>query len=383
VSGAGMTRPLIVLAAGGTGGHMFPAEALAGALVARGHDVALITDRRGQAIALPGVDLAVHRVRAAAMTGASVPAKLKAGLQLLIGTAQAWWLLRRLKPIAVVGFGGYPSVPAVLAAHRLGLPVILHEQNAVLGRANQMLTPYARRIATCFAEVEGVAAADRGKIVMTGNPVRPAIAALAQTPYPTPEADSSVNLLITGGSLGASLFSRVIPAAIALLPDGLRRRLSIVQQARADDIEGVRAAYAALGMAPVLSSFFADMPARLAAAHLVIGRAGASTVAETAVAARPAILVPLAIHRDDHQTKNARALEAAGAALVMPEAAFTPEALAARLQPLLSLPDKLAAMAAGARQAATLDAAERLADLVLATVPANGNESTGARRNAA
>jgi UDP-N-acetylglucosamine--N-acetylmuramyl-(pentapeptide) pyrophosphoryl-undecaprenol N-acetylglucosamine transferase len=383
VTGAGVARPLIVLAAGGTGGHMFPAEALAGALAARGHDVALITDRRGQAIALPGIDLAVHRVRAAAMTGASLPAKLTAGLQLLIGAAQSWWLLRRLKPAAVVGFGGYPSVPAVLAAHRLGLPVILHEQNAVLGRANQMLTPYARRIATCFAEVEGVSAADRGKIVMTGNPVRPAIAALAQTPYPTLEADSSVNLLITGGSLGASLFSRVIPKAIGLLPESVRRRLSIVQQARADDLEGVRAAYAALGMTPVLAPFFGDMPARLAAAHLVIGRAGASTVAETAVAGRPAILVPLAIHRDDHQTKNARALEAAGAALVMPEAAFTPEALAARLQPLLALPEKLTAMAAKARDVATLDAAERLADLVLATVPANGNQSNGARRNAA
>jgi len=354
VTGAGVTRPLIVLAAGGTGGHMFPAEALAGALAARGHDVALITDRRGQAIALPGIDLAVHRVRAAAMTGASLPAKLTAGLQLLIGAAQSWWLLRRLKPAAVVGFGGYPSVPAVLAAHRLGLPVILHEQNAVLGRANQMLTPYARRIATCFAEVEGVSA-----------------------------ADSSVNLLITGGSLGASLFSRVIPKAIGLLPESVRRRLSIVQQARADDLEGVRAAYAALGMTPVLAPFFGDMPARLAAAHLVIGRAGASTVAETAVAGRPAILVPLAIHRDDHQTKNARALEAAGAALVMPEAAFTPEALAARLQPLLALPEKLTAMAAKARDVATLDAAERLADLVLATVPANGNQSNGARRNAA
>jgi UDP-N-acetylglucosamine--N-acetylmuramyl-(pentapeptide) pyrophosphoryl-undecaprenol N-acetylglucosamine transferase len=369
-----MSRPLVVIAAGGTGGHMFPADALAQALARRGMAIALVTDRRGQAFALSDGDLTVHRVRAAAMAGASLVAKAKAGVQLLIGTAQAWLLLRRLKPAVVVGFGGYASVPAVLAAHRLGLPIVLHEQNAVLGRANRLVAPMARRIATGFAEIEGVVSGDRAKLAVTGNPVRSEITRLVDMPYPALGPDGALNLLVTGGSQGASLFSRVIPEAIGKLPESMRSRLRIVQQVRADDIDGVRATYAALGLSPELSPFFADLPDRLANAHLAIGRAGASTIAETAVAGRPAILVPLAIATDDHQTKNARALENAGAAIVMPESAFTAEALAARLQPLLALPEKLGAMAAAARKVGVVDAAERLADLVLATAPANGND---------
>lgn len=379
-----MTRPLVILAAGGTGGHMFPAEALARALARRGIAIALVTDRRGQAFALPDVDLAVHRVRAAPIAGASLSAKLKAGIQLLIGTAEAWFLLRRLKPAVVVGFGGYPSVPTVLAAHRLGLPIVLHEQNAVLGRANRLLAPMARRIATCFPNIEGVSPDDRAKLVQTGNPVRPAVAALADRPYPALGPDGVLTLMVTGGSQGAGLFSRIIPAAVRLLPEGMRRRLAVVQQARADDIDTVRAAYAEMNVQAELSPFFADLPDRLALAHLVVGRAGASTVAETAVAGRPAVLVPLGIATDDHQTKNARALEAAGAAIVMPEAAFTAEALAARLQPLLALPEKLQMMAAKARTAGVVDAAERLTDLVLANAPANGNDSAStAKRSVA
>lgn len=370
-----MTRPLVVLAAGGTGGHMFPAAALAQALTRRGMAIALVTDRRGQAFALPGEDLAVHRVRAAAMAGASFADKAKAGVQLLVGTAQAWLLLRRIKPAVVVGFGGYASVPALLAAHRLGLPIVLHEQNAVVGRANRLVAPLARRIATGFSDIEGIASSDRAKLANTGNPVRPEITALVDKPYPALGADGMLTLLVTGGSQGASLFSRVIPEAIGRLPEGMRRRLNIVQQVRADDLDAVRATYTSLGLDAELSPFFADLPDRLASAHLVIGRAGASTIAETAVAGRPAILVPLAIATDDHQTKNARALEGAGAAIVMPEAAFTAEALAARLQPLLALPEKLRTMASAARNVGVVDAAERLADLVLATAPANGNDS--------
>ncbi len=379
-----MSRPLVVLAAGGTGGHMFPAAALAQALSRRGLAIALVTDRRGHAFALPGGDLAVHRVRAAAMAGASFVAKAKAGIQLLIGTAQAWWLLRRLKPAIVVGFGGYASLPAVIAAHRLGLPVVLHEQNAVMGRANRLAASLARRIATGFADVEGLATADRPKLALTGNPVRPEITELAGKTYPAFGTDGALTLLVTGGSQGAGLFSRVVPEAIRLLPDGMRRRLRVVQQVRSEDIESVRALYATLGLEAELSPFFADLPERLAGAQLVIGRAGASTIAETAVAGRPAILVPLAIATDDHQTKNARALEVAGAAIVMPEPAFTPEALSARLQPLLALPEKLRTMAAAARTVGIIDAAERLADLVLATAPANGNDSaSSAGRSAA
>lgn len=369
-----MSRPLIVLAAGGTGGHMFPAAALAQALARRGLAIALVTDRRGGAFALPGGDLAVHRVRAAAMAGASVMAKAKAGIQLLIGTAQAWLLLRRLKPTVVVGFGGYASLPAVIAAHRLGLPVVLHEQNAVMGRANRLAAPMARRIATGFAEVEGIANVDRPKLAHTGNPVRPEIIELSSKAYPAFGADGALTLMVTGGSQGAAIFSRVVPEAIRLLPDGMRRRLKLVQQVRAEDLEAVRAIYAPLGLQAELAPFFADLPERLAGAHLVIGRAGASTIAETAIAGRPAILVPFAAATDDHQTKNARALENAGAAIVMPEAAFTAEALAARLQPMLALPEKLRSMAASARTVGIVDAAERLADLVLATAPANGND---------
>ncbi|MBM3532320.1 MAG: undecaprenyldiphospho-muramoylpentapeptide beta-N-acetylglucosaminyltransferase [Alphaproteobacteria bacterium] len=378
-----MTRPLIVLAAGGTGGHMFPAAALADALSRRGMAIALVTDRRGQAFALPGGDLTVHRVRAAAVAGASFVAKVKAGVQLTIGTAQAWLLLRRLKPAVVVGFGGYASVPTVVAAHRLGLPIALHEQNAVLGRANRLVAPMARRIATGFPEVEGVGNADRAKLAVTGNPVRPDIVALAGKPYPSLGAEGTLNLLVTGGSQGASLFSRIVPDAVAYLPEGMRRRLRIVQQVRAEDFEAVRARYATLGLLAELSPFFADLPERLSSAHLVIGRAGASTIAETAIAGRPAILVPLATAADDHQTKNARALENAGGAIVMPESAFTAEALAARLQPLLALPEKLRTMAAAGRNVGVADAAERLADLVLATAPANGNESAAAGRSVA
>jgi UDP-N-acetylglucosamine--N-acetylmuramyl-(pentapeptide) pyrophosphoryl-undecaprenol N-acetylglucosamine transferase len=379
-----MSRPLVVLAAGGTGGHMFPAAALAQALVRRGMAIALVTDRRGQAFALPGGDLTVHRVRAAAMAGASFAAKAKAGVQLLVGTAQAWLLLRRLKPAVVVGFGGYASVPTVLAAHRLGLPIVLHEQNAVLGRANRLVARLARRIATGFSDVEGLAGADRAKLAVTGNPVRPEITALVDKAYPALGPDGALTVLVTGGSQGAALFSRVVPEAISRLPEGMRRRLRLVQQVRADDLDAVRATYATLGVDAELSPFFADLPDRLAGAHLVIGRAGASTIAETAVAGRPAILVPLAIAADDHQTKNARALESTGAAIVMPEAAFTAEALAARLQPLLALPEKLRAMAAAARNVGAVDAADRLADLVLTTAPANGNDSASpAGRSAA
>jgi UDP-N-acetylglucosamine--N-acetylmuramyl-(pentapeptide) pyrophosphoryl-undecaprenol N-acetylglucosamine transferase len=377
-----MNRPLIVLAAGGTGGHMFPAEALARALASRGLALALVTDGRGQAFALPGVDLAVHRVRAAQVAGASLVAKIKAGLQLLAGTGQAWLLLRRLRPAAVVGFGGYASVPTVLAAQRLGLPVVLHEQNAVLGRANRLLAGAAHRIASGFAEVEAVAASDRPKLVHVGNPVRPAIAALAELPYPA--FAGTLALLVTGGSQGAGLFSRVVPEAIRLLPEELRRQLRLVQQVRAEDMTAVRRLYDDLGVAAELSPFFADLPEHLGRAHLAIGRAGASTIAETAIAGRPAILVPYALAADDHQTMNARALEAVGAAVVMPEPEFTPGALAARLQPLLASPPRLQAMAAKARQAAMPDAAEKLAELVLATVPANGNDSIApARRSAA
>jgi UDP-N-acetylglucosamine--N-acetylmuramyl-(pentapeptide) pyrophosphoryl-undecaprenol N-acetylglucosamine transferase len=365
----------VMLAAGGTGGHLFPAFALAQELGRRSLAVDLVTDMRGDRYGADFPARAVYRVPSATFTGRSPIAAAETAWMLMRGIAAAYRLLGQVRPGAVVGFGGYPAFPPLFAATLRKIPTALHEQNAVLGRANRLVAPLARRIATCFPEVEGVAPSDRAKLTSTGNPVRPEITALAERPYPAFGPEGRLTFLITGGSQGASLFSQVIPAAIGLLPEGMRRRLHLVQQVRADDLDAVRKVYATLGVEAELSPFFADLPSRLAGAHLVLGRAGASTIAETAVAGRPAILVPLAIATDDHQTKNARALEGAGAAIVMPEAAFTAEALAARLQPLLALPDKLRAMAAAARTVGVVDAAERLADLVLATAPANRNDS--------
>jgi UDP-N-acetylglucosamine--N-acetylmuramyl-(pentapeptide) pyrophosphoryl-undecaprenol N-acetylglucosamine transferase len=378
-----MTGALIVLAAGGTGGHLFPAEALASELLARGLRVALVTDRRGQAFGqrLPGV--ALHRIRAGRF-GAGVVSKVVAVAELALGTVEARSLLRRLAPAAVVGFGGYPSVPTMLAAAQLGLPTLLHEQNAILGRANRLLAPRARRIATSFPTVGAVRAAERGRLVETGNPVRAAVAAERGTPYAIPSATGPFQILVLGGSQGARILSEVIPAACAALPEALRRRLRLVQQARAEDIEAVRRAHAASGVAAELASFFEDVPARLARSHLVISRSGASTVAELAMIGRPAILVPYLHAADDHQTANARALEAAGGAWVMPQAAFTPEALAERLAGLMAAPNVLARAAAAAHALGRPEAARALAELVAATFGGrNGAPSPLARENAA
>ncbi len=362
---------LIALAAGGTGGHMFPAEALARELLGRGVGVALVTDRRGQAFGdkLPGASL--HRIRAGRF-GAGLVSKVVGLTGLALGTLEAGRLLRRLSPAAAVGFGGYPSVPTMLAAARLRLPTLIHEQNAILGRANRLLAPRARVIATAFAETAGVREADRARLVLTGNPVRPAIAQLRGAPYRAPETEGPFEVLVIGGSQGARVLSEVIPAAVALLPEALRRLLRVTQQARAEDIEAVRRAHAASGVAAELATFFADVPQRLARAHLVISRAGASTVAELAMIGRPAILVPYLHAADDHQTANARALEKAGGAWVMPQASFTAAALAEQLAMLMTAPDRLARAAAAAEAQGRPDAASALADLV-AAVAGNGH----------
>ena len=358
---------MVVLAAGGTGGHMFPAEALARELLARGFGVALVTDRRGQAFGeqLGGVEL--HRIRAGRL-GAGLVSKVVGIAELALGTLEASRLLRALSPAAAVGFGGYPSVPTILAAARLGFPTLIHEQNAILGRANRLLAPRVKRIATAFAELGAVRDADRARIVETGNPVRPAVAALRGTPYRAPGADGPFEILIVGGSQGARVLSEVIPAAFARLPEPLRRRLRVTQQARAEDIEAVRRAHEASGVAVELATFFADVPARLARAHLVISRSGASTMAELAMVGRPAILVPYLHATDDHQTANARALQTAGGAWVIPEPAFTPAALHVRLCELIEGTEQLARAAAAAYALGRPDAARALADLVVATM---------------
>ena len=355
-------RP-IVIAAGGTGGHFFPAEALAAALLARGHRVALMTDARSGGLASATFAACETFVlRGAGLAGRGPLRAALAAAALAAGTMQARAALARLDAAALVGFGGYPSVAPVLATRLLHRRprVLLHEQNAVLGRANRALARRADLLALSHAATTRVPDAVRTSV--TGNPVRPAIAALAAAPYAPPAND--IRLLVLGGSLGARVLSDVVPAAVASLPEGLRARLRIAQQCRVEDLARVRDAYAATGVAADLAPFFADVAGRLAAAHLVIARAGASTVAELAAIGRPAILVPLPHAIDDHQSANARALTDSTAAWTMPQPAFTPTALAAELARLLGDPPTLAAAAARAASLGRADSAARLADLV-------------------
>ncbi|PWC54283.1 undecaprenyldiphospho-muramoylpentapeptide beta-N-acetylglucosaminyltransferase [Azospirillum sp. TSO22-1] len=366
----------IILAAGGTGGHIFPAEALARELLKRGHTVTLVTDGRGHAFGDSLPEVPVHRIRAGSPSGGLL-GKLKGGVQLLLGVFDARTLLKQLDPIAVVGFGGYPSVPTVYAAGRAGVPVLLHEQNAVLGRANRLLFASARRVAVAYPAVSGIA--DPSKLVQTGNPVRPAVAAKRHAFYDVPAANGPVRLLVMGGSQGARVFSEVVPAALALLPADLRGRIHLAQQCRPEDLEGARAALAPLSLGSVeLESFFRDVPERLASAHLAITRAGASTVAELTCIGRPAVLVPYPFATDDHQTANARAVASAGAAWHVPQPQFTAETLAQRLTALLSNPAELARAAQASAAWGTDEAASKLADAVLALAGRSGNNGNHA-----
>ena len=360
-------RPIdgpVLLAAGGTGGHLFPAEALARVLVGRGVPVELVTDRRALSYAAAFPARALHAVASATPSGGSVMSKAKAGLQLGRGAIEAYGLLKAIRPSVVVGFGGYPSVPPLVAAGWRHIPVLLHEQNAVMGRANRFLAARATRIATGFAALSKIDQSVRSKSVHTGNPIRPAVLAAAKQPYPFVHS-GGLNLLVTGGSQGARVMSDIVPAAVALLPPELRARLRIVQQARGEDEVRVRVAYAKAGVEAEVAAFFKDLPARMAAAHLVIGRSGASTVSELAVIGRPAILVPLPGALDQDQAANAAVLGDVGAAAVMMQKDFTPDRLADELAQILRDPSHLPERAAAARAMGEPAGAERLADLVL------------------
>lgn len=352
----------IVLAAGGTGGHVFPAQALAEALSARGWRIALLTDSRGTAFGDQIAGLEAYRIKAARIGGGAW-SKIKGLTQLGLGFFQARGILRRLAPSAAVGFGGYPSVPTMWAATGARIPTLIHEQNAILGRANRLLASRIDRIATSFDPALVVGEKDRGKSMLTGNPVRSAIREIANAPYPRRQSeDQPLNLLVFGGSQGARILSDVVPAAIATLPATTRERLQIVQQCRVEDLNRVRQTYSDANLKADLAPFFDDMPQRLAAAHLVIARAGASTIAEVTAAGRPIILVPYKHAMDDHQTANARAIDATGGGWMMPEDVFSDVTLAAKLQTLLTDLELLPAAAAHARAAGWPDAAERLAD---------------------
>lgn len=361
-----MSGNLVLLAAGGTGGHVFPAEALAQTLIERGWRLGLVTDRRGHAYGGTLGSLETFRIAAGGIAGRGMLSKVRAVAELGLGVIQARAILKRERPAAVVGFGGYASVPTMVAATLLGIPTAIHEQNAVLGRANRLLAGRVNRIATSYGAVEHLDPAWQAKVAQTGMPVRAAIAALRDTPYPALAEGQPIRLLVLGGSQGARVLSEVIPAALAALPEGLRARLSVAQQCRPEDLDMVRAAYARTGIDATLDSFFADVPERMSAAHLVIARSGASTVAELTALGRPAILVPYPHAIDDHQTANARAVDEAGGAWLMPQPAFTSDALAGRLESLFTQPGTLARAAGCARAASRPDAAALLADLVSA-----------------
>ncbi len=357
-------RPLIMLAAGGTGGHLFPAEALSHALAARGLRVVLVTDSRAGAFAGDFPTEAIHAVPSATPSGRGLLAIISAGWTLLRGVLASRALIRKLKPAVVVGFGGYPTVPPLMAATMLDVPSLIHEQNGVLGRANRALSSRVSVIASGFAKVAGLSEGAKAKCRHVGNPVRPAVIAVADQPMPPLTLTDPVHLLVFGGSQGARVMADIVPPALALLPAAARARLHVVQQARDEDGPRVREAYAQLGIAAEIAPFFKDLPARMAQAHLVIGRSGASTVAELGVIGRASLLVPLPGALDQDQAANALVLADAGAALMILQPDFTPERLAAELSALLEVPARLTAMAAAAKSAGIPDAANRLAAVV-------------------
>jgi UDP-N-acetylglucosamine--N-acetylmuramyl-(pentapeptide) pyrophosphoryl-undecaprenol N-acetylglucosamine transferase len=356
-------RP-IVIAAGGTGGHFFPAEALAATLIARGHRVVLMTDWRSGALkSTVFAGREQYSISGAGLAGRGVRRAAAGALALLRGTWQARRILKTLDAAAIVGFGGYPSVPPVLAARSLLARrpfIVLHEQNAVLGRANIFLSRFADLLALGATVTHRVPAGVQR--VTTGNPVRAAIAALAQRGYEPP--GERIRLLVLGGSLGARVFGDVVPPAVAALPESVLARVVVTQQCRVEDLDRVRAAYRVAGIEASLAPFFDNVAELLATAHLVIGRAGASTCAELAVAGRPAILVPLPGAIDDHQTANAAALAQAGGAWVIAQTDFSPARLTALLEELLAAPHKLTAAAQAAATAAAPDAATALANVL-------------------
>ena len=352
-----------VLAAGGTGGHLIPAFALATELHQRGHHVALITDERGAQI--PGKpDFLPAHVLPAGRFVKNPLHWLKAARAVMEGRRMALRLFESFAPSAVIGFGGYPALPALLASTSAEIPSLIHEQNAVLGRVNRLLAGRVNAIATAYPDVARLKAKHAGKVHLVGNPVRGEVLALREEEFPAFTHDSLLKVLVTGGSQGASVLSEVVPDGLAMLPPALRQRLQVTQQCRAEDIERVRERYRAHDIPAELGTYFEDMAARLADAHVFIGRAGASTIAELTAVGRPAILIPLPIATDDHQAANTRELVQAGGARMIRQANFTAKELAKQVQVLAMKPTTLATAAHGAWNCGRPRAVEDLADLV-------------------
>jgi UDP-N-acetylglucosamine--N-acetylmuramyl-(pentapeptide) pyrophosphoryl-undecaprenol N-acetylglucosamine transferase len=353
-----MSRP-VVIAAGGTGGHMFPALALAAELERRGQSVMVACDRRGSRYLPAGMSARV--IRAASPSG-SVGNRLRGVAELGLGFAQSLAFLRRQLPVAVAAFGGYASVPIGLAGQALRIPTLVHEQNAVLGRANRLIARRAQRLALTFASTHGADVVPETRRLVTGNPVRADVAALRDQPYRAPVSGEPFRLLVVGGSQGARVLSDVLPAAMAHLSARIRARIALTQQCRPEDLDRVARAYAALGYQAELRPFFEDLPARLADTHLVISRAGASSVAELLALGRPAILVPFRLAADDHQRANAQAVAAAGAGVMIGETELEPATLGDQIRAWAEHPEQLATMATRARELGRPDAARALAD---------------------
>ena len=364
---------LIVLAAGGTGGHLFPASVVAEELARRGHEVMIVTDARGIRFARIFGNREVKVISSGRVTESGLRTKLEATLALGKGLFEARNTLRERKPAAVVGFGGYATMPVLLAATSLGIPTCVHEQNAVLGRVNRWLSPMVDAIALSYAKTKFMTPGREEKAQVTGNPVRAEVAALAEKPYPTLGKDGIVRILVVGGSLGATVLSDIVPVAVTALPPAVRSRLQITQQCRAEDLERTREQYRQAGVAAEVAEFLEDMPERLSWTHLVIARAGASTLAEVAAAGRPAILVPLPIATDDHQTANARSFEETGAGWLVPQPQFTAADVAKRMQKLINKPETLAQAAAAARQLGKPEATRLLTDLIEGMARAGGH----------
>lgn len=352
-----------VLAAGGTGGHMIPAHALAAELKSRGHGVLLITDERGARFPALFENVAVH-ILPAGRLGGGPAGWLKAASSVLKGRAEAKRLYRDHRPDAVIGFGGYPAFPSLLAASAMRIPTIIHEQNAVMGRVNRLLAGDAEAIGIAYDEVDRLKSRYRAKTVLVGNPVREEIARLGEIPFPPFDEIAPLKILVTGGSQGATILSQVVPAGLGMLEPSLRRRLQVVQQCRPDDIERVRNQYAELGIPAELMTYIEDMAAKLGDCHLMIGRAGASTIAELTAAGRPAILVPFAAATDDHQTANAREMVKAGGARSIKQENFAPDLLARQIEALAMDPVALNNAAARALSVGRPHASRDLADLV-------------------
>ncbi len=352
-----------VLAAGGTGGHMMPAHALAAELIARGHHVALITDERGAKI--PGLfdGVQTHVLPAGRIT--KNPLSWPGGLRAILkGRRMALRLFETFQPSAVIGFGGYPAYPALIAARAARISTAVHEQNAVLGRVNRMVANWVTAIATSYPDVKRIAPKNLKKVTLVGNPVRDEILELRDRPYPAIDDEAVFSILVVGGSQGATVLSDVVPGGLAMLPPALTRRLQVTQQCRPEDIEAVRERYASLGIPADLATYMTDMPKKIEWAHLVIARAGASTIAELTAAGRPAILVPLPSATDDHQTANVREMVAAGGARAIPQSQFTPVELAKQMQKLGLEPVGLANAAKAAWRCGRPHATRDLANLV-------------------